>query len=121
MSSTGVQHAPFPLPRPFFVKVGGVRQRRLLASYRSILEPQVPASTTLRGRQLSSIQALFKPQSSVLPAAVPPQEARVRAVPIEPPKGVIRLLPLTIFPVAARTAPSLPTPPPGFNLSERAV
>ena len=105
----------------FLVNVGGVRQRRLLVSYRSILDPQVLASTTPRGRQLRSAHALLKPQSSVPPAPLPLQEARVQVVPIEPPKGVIRLLPLTIFPVAARTAPSLPTPLPGFNLSERAV
>ena len=95
----------------FFVNVGGMRQRRLLVSYRSILDPQVLASTTPRGRQLRSAHALLKPQSSVPPAPLPLQEARVQVVPIEPPKGVIRLLPLTIFPVAARTAPSLPTPP----------
>ena len=105
----------------FFVKVGGVRQRRLLVSYRSILDPQVLASTTPRGRQLRSAHALLKPQSSVPPAPLPLQEARVQAVPIEPPKGAIRFLHLTTFPVAARTAPSLPTFPPGFNPSGRAV
>ena len=114
-----MHHFPFTLA--FFVNVGGVRQRRLLVSYRSTLDPQVLASTTPRGRQLRSAHALLKPQSSVPPAPLPLQEARVQVVPIEPPKGVIRLLPLTIFPVAARTAPSLPTFSSGFNPSGRAV